>query len=70
MENQRLSDRIVFALELAVDQGDYKTGELLTRALELAMTRMSGGGDFTERREYSEQVESLMNRLDDLRAKG
>lgn len=68
-KDQRLSDRIVFALELAVNQGDYKTGEILARALELSMTRMAGGGDFTERREYPEHVESLMNQLDDLRAR-
>lgn len=66
----RLSDRIIFALELAVEQGDYKTGEILARALELSMTRYSGGGNFLERRDYPPEVEALMNRLDDLRAKG
>jgi hypothetical protein len=69
MEDQRLSDRIVFALELAINQGDYKTGEILSRALEISMTRMAGGGDFTERREYPEHVEKLMVKLDELRAK-
>ena len=69
MEDQRLSDRIVFALELALNQDDYKTAEILARALELSMTRMAGGGDFTERRDYPEHIEKLMVRLDELRAK-
>lgn len=70
MDDQRLSDRIVFALELAVNQGDYKTGEILARALELSMTRMAGGGDFVERRDYPAHVEDLMSKLHDLRARG
>lgn len=69
MEDQRLSDRIVFAMELAINQGDYKTGEILARALELSMTRMAGGGGFTERRDYPAHVEKLMVKLDELRAK-
>lgn len=69
MESLRLSDRIVFALELAVEQKDHKTGEILARALEVSMTRMSGGGDFTERRDYSPEVEALMIQLDELRSR-
>ncbi len=65
----RLSDRIVFALELAIEQDDYKTGEILARALELSMTRAAGGGSFLERRDYPPEVEALMNRLDDLRSR-
>ena len=43
-ESIRLSDRILSALELALDQSDIKVAEILTKALELAMTRNSGGG--------------------------
>lgn len=68
MKALRLSDRIIFALELAVEQEDHKTGEVLARALEIAMTRKAGGGDFMERRDYPPEVEALMNRLNELRA--
>lgn len=48
----RLSDRILSALELSLEQDDIKISELLTRALELSMTRNTGGGEFIERRDY------------------
>lgn len=63
----RLSDRILSALELALSQEDLKTSELLTRALEMAMTRNTGGGEFIERREYPPELEAAMDRLDILR---
>lgn len=63
----RLSDRILSALELALTQGDLKISEHLTQALELAMTRNTGGGDFVERRDYSEEMEAAMDKLSTLR---
>lgn len=63
----RLSDRILSALELALSQEDLKTSELLTRAIEMAMTRNTGGGEFIERREYPPELEAAMDRLDILR---
>ena len=66
-ETIRLSDRILSALELALDQDDLKLAELLTRALELAMTRNTGGGEFIERRDYPPEIEEAMNKLYDLR---
>ncbi|MCB1593170.1 MAG: hypothetical protein KDI90_12040, partial [Alphaproteobacteria bacterium] len=63
------SDRILSALELALEQEDVKISELLTRALEQAMTRNTGGGEFVERRDYPPEIEQAMNRLYELRDK-
>lgn len=63
----RLSDRILMALDLALDQKDLKIAETLTKALEMAMTRNSGGGEFVERRDYPAEIERAMDRLYDLR---
>ncbi len=65
----RLSDRILSALELALEQDDLKISELLTRALEHSMTRNTGGGEFVERRDYPPEIETAMNRLYELRDK-
>ena len=59
----RLSDRILSALELSLEQGDVEISEALTSALELAMTRTAGGGEFVERREYPPELAEVMNRL-------
>lgn len=59
----RLSDRILSALELALEQEDVKTAEQLTKALEIAMTRNSGGGEFIERRDYPPEMEAAMDKL-------
>ncbi len=63
----RLSDRILSSLELALEQDDLKIAEILTRALEQAMTRNTGGGEFIERRDYPPEIEKAMNKLHDLR---
>lgn len=68
-ERIRLSDRILSSLQLALDQDDVKIAELLTRALELAMTRNTGGGEFIERRDYPPEIEKAMDRLYDLKDK-
>lgn len=65
----RLSDRILYALELALEQEDIPIAENLARALELAMTRNTGGGEFIERRDYPEEIEGAMNKLLDLQRK-
>ena len=65
----RLSDRILSALELALEQEDLKIAELLTRAMEMSMTRNTGGGDFVERRDYPPEIEKCMDRLYELRDK-
>ena len=63
----RLSDRILSALELALEQNDLKISEMLTRALEQSMTRNTGGGEFIERRDYPPEIERAMDRLYSLR---
>ena len=63
MNKQRLSDRILYALALAVEQEDVKTADALAKALELSMTRSTGGGQFVERREYPKYIEDMMARL-------
>ncbi len=63
----RLSDRILGALQLALEQEDLKIGELLTRALECSMTRNTGGGEFVERRDYPAEIEKAMEKLRSLR---
>lgn len=65
----RLSDRILYAFELALDQEDVPIAENLARALELAMTRNTGGGEFVERRDYPAEIEAAMNKLIDLQSR-
>ncbi len=65
----RLSDRILSALQLALEQGDVKICETLVRALEMSMTRNTGGGEFVERRDYPPEIEKAMDKLYNLRQK-
>ncbi|GJL86100.1 MAG: hypothetical protein DHS20C02_18750 [Micavibrio sp.] len=65
----RLSDRILKALELALEQDDVRISEILTSALDLSMTRNTGGGDFVERRDYSPEMEAAMDKLHALQEK-
>ena len=63
----RLSDRILSALELSLEQKDIKIAEQLVRALEMSMTRNAGGGEFVERRDYPPEIDRAMSKLYDLR---
>ena len=65
----RLSDRILAALELALEQDDVKVAELLIRSMEVSMTRNTGGGEFIERRDYPPQIEKAMEKFYKLRDK-
>lgn len=65
----RLSDRILFALELALEQKDLELSEALNNALELAMTRNTGGGEFIERRDYPKEIETALVQLRGLKVK-
>jgi len=64
---ERLSDTVLKALKLALEQKDLAVGDLLSRALEMAMTRGAGGKNFVERREFTDEVESALNQLEALR---
>jgi hypothetical protein len=59
----RLSDRILFALELALDQDDIEISEKLIHVLDMSMTRNTGGGEFVERRDYPESMENAIDRF-------
>lgn len=65
----RLSDRILYALEMALEQKDLELSEHLNTALELAMTRNAGGGEFIERRDYPRQIEEALTALRGLKGK-
>ncbi len=58
-DHLRLSDKILDALEYAIQQNDLEIAVLLDHALDKAMTRNTGGGDFVERRSYTERMESV-----------
>lgn len=62
LNKHRLSDRIFYALQLALMQGDDLISETLVSALDMAMTRNSGGGEFVERRDYPAEVEAALQR--------
>ena len=64
----RLSDRILEALKLALEQNDLAVSETLTQALEISITRNSGGGVFIERRDYPPEIEKCMDKLEKLRS--
>ena len=66
---KRLSDKILEALTLALDQEDFAISELLVNALELSLTRNAGGADFTERRDFSDEIDAAMTRYDALKNK-
>jgi len=66
-DKSRLSDRILFALELALEQKDIEIAENLKTALEMAMTRNTGGGEFIERRDYPLVIEDALNKLKQLK---
>ena len=67
LELKRLADRILYAQQLALEQNDLELSEMLNHALEKALTRLSGGDDFTERREFSSEYETAMLKLSDMR---
>jgi hypothetical protein len=65
--HERLGDKILQALNLSLNQKDVAISEILSRALDMSMTRNAGGRDFIERREFTEEVKSAIMRLDALK---
>ena len=63
LNKHRLSDRIFYALQLAIEQKDTQISDSLMKALELSMTRNSGGGEFVERRDFPPEVEAILQKL-------
>lgn len=68
LDTNRLSDRIFYALKLAIEQKDAKIAEGLVSLLELAMTRNTGGGEFVERRDYSDEYERELEKLKQIKS--
>jgi hypothetical protein len=68
LEYKRLSDRILFALELAVEQGDLDISDALVGAMEKAATRATGGKSFTERRELAPEYDAVLSQYDELKS--
>lgn len=69
MQFKRLSDRILYALQLALEQKDLKIAEILNKALEDSLTRKAGGKGFVERREFTAEYDAAMQKLKELRSK-
>jgi hypothetical protein len=69
LEYKRLSDRILFALELSVEQDDLSISDDLVSAMEKAITRATGGSGFVERRELAPEYDSVLSQYDDLKSK-
>jgi len=69
---QRLSDLILEAMSLSLAQKDVAISDILSRALEMSITRNAGGRDFIERRDLSGDVEQALEKLHKLKreAKG
>ncbi|HAU28760.1 MAG TPA: hypothetical protein DCW68_01435 [Rhodospirillaceae bacterium] len=66
-EERRLGGQIASALKIAVEQKDVEISEILLQALELAMTRASGGEGFIEKRDFPHDLQEILQRLDALR---
>lgn len=69
MEFKRLSDRILYALQLSLEQKDLPISETLNKALEESLTRLAGGKGFVERRDFTAEYDAAMLKLNDLRTK-
>lgn len=66
-DHHRLSDEILKALEVSLNQEDVQVSEQLVNALELAMTRNTGGQEYVERRTFPEQVDTALSRFHELK---
>lgn len=67
LEYKRLSDRILFALELAVEQGDIQIADDLVSAMEKSITRATGGSNFQERRELAPEYDAVLSQYDEMK---
>lgn len=66
-EKLRLSDLILQALQLSINQEDVAISDLLKQALDLSMTRNSGGSEFVERRVYPDEINEALQNLYSIR---
>ncbi|PCH98994.1 MAG: hypothetical protein COB76_06540 [Alphaproteobacteria bacterium] len=68
LEYKRLSDRILFAFELSVEQGDIDISDALMKALDKAITRSAGGVEFSERRDLAPEYQAALSQYEELKA--
>lgn len=66
VDERRLGDRILNALELALEQENLEVAELLARALEETLTAFGGPGAI-DRRELPDSMLAAFEGLDHLR---
>lgn len=66
VNERRLGDRILHALQLALEQRHLEVAEPLALALEAALTRF-GGKDMVDHREFTEAMDLAFVKLDELR---
>lgn len=67
--HERLSDKILTALEYSLYQEDAAIAELLVNALELSITRDAGGSDFVEKRNYPAEIATALEKYHALKNK-
>ena len=65
-DDRRLSDRILYALQLAIEQEDVAIAEVLRKALDMSLTRKAGGEEFVEKRDYPDEMESVIEILNNM----
>lgn len=69
LEYKRLSDRILFAFELALEQKDLKISEHLMAALEQSLNRTGPNGQqYTERRDTAPEYAAAREEYEELKA--
>lgn len=67
--NIRLSDRILSALELALEQNDLEVSEILLTAIDQTLLRKTNDFNFVERRDYPPELDQALAKIQLLRAK-
>jgi len=65
--HERLGDKILEALEMALDQEDKAIADLLGNALQMALTKYAGGKGFTERRDLSDRINASLDKWSELK---
>ena len=68
LEYKRLSDRILFAFELAIEQQDIDIADALMKALDKAITRSAGGKEFSERRDLAPEYQAALSQYEELKS--
>lgn len=65
----RLSDRILSALELSIQQNDLEISEMLLAAIEKTLIRKNHDANFVERRDYPVELDDALMKIAEMRKK-